>query len=251
MMSNLTMPGGTLPQTRCPAKRYTARPVHEDRGAGPPTWPAQVVLPSQRLVDGAPCWAEPSRRHAALSPRGACALHPPNPKSLPRAPLHRHIPHPHRVLPPPSVPVPQVCDLYLTHLTLFQKIAVFYGTLNHFVVLYVADVSVVLFTAMWVLFAVAQIGPNILASHGAPIGVPWLIPLGILNMIPMLVERTLEYTYLSLTDCIFSIPFYSHQNRITADSFRNSLTTKKVPPCVAWEGAGVCRSHEQHQRPHH
>ena len=35
----------------------------------------------------------------------------------------------------------QVCDLYLMHLTMAQKIAVFYGTLNHFIILYVADRS--------------------------------------------------------------------------------------------------------------
>ena len=56
------MPGRTLPQTRRLAKGYTAHAVHEDRGAplDPPQWTAQVVLPSQRLVGGALCRAEPS-----------------------------------------------------------------------------------------------------------------------------------------------------------------------------------------------
>ena len=62
----------------------------------------------------------------------------------------------------------QVADLYLTDLTIAQKIAVFYGTLNHFLILYVADRSVVLFTAMWTLFAVAQVPPTVVPASPPP-----------------------------------------------------------------------------------
>ena len=136
----------------------------------------------------------------------------------------------------------QVCDLYLRHLTIFQKVAVFYGTLNHFLTLYVADKSIMLYPAMWVLFAVAGISPNVLASHGSPIGVPWLIPLGALNMLPILVERQLEYTYISLTDIVFSIPFFSHQNRITSQYFALALTTHKGAYMASGRGLGHTRT---------
>jgi len=36
-------------------------------------------------------------------------------------------------------------------------------------------------------------------------------------------ERGIEYTYLSITDIAFSVPFFSHQNRITADLFGLAL----------------------------
>jgi len=124
---------------------------------------------------------------------------------------------------------PQVCDLYLTHLTAAQKITLFYGTLNHFLILYISDRAVVIFTAMWVLpeaipfphcphtvsqsaahrgsfhrrpphpeteegvgpagFQVAEIDPNIIASLGSSAGAAWILPLGVLNALPMILAR--------------------------------------------------------------
>ncbi len=31
----------------------------------------------------------------------------------------------------------QVCDLYVTHLTVLQKVALFYGSLNHFLIIWI------------------------------------------------------------------------------------------------------------------
>ena len=92
------------------------------------------------------------------------------------------------------------------------------------------------------LHLILQVTPNILAAHGSPIGIAWLIPLGILNVVPMVVERKLEFTYLSFTDIVFSIPFYSHQNRITADYFALALMTKKGAYMASGRGLGNTRT---------
>eukprot|EP00669_Euglena_mutabilis_P011079 TRINITY_DN574_c0_g1_i2.p1 TRINITY_DN574_c0_g1~~TRINITY_DN574_c0_g1_i2.p1 ORF type:complete len:782 (+),score=364.67 TRINITY_DN574_c0_g1_i2:3-2348(+) len=136
----------------------------------------------------------------------------------------------------------QVCDLYLTHLTAAQKITLFYGTLNHFLILYISDRAVVIFTAMWVLFQVAEIDPNIIASLGSSAGAAWILPLGVLNALPMILERGIEYTYLSITDIAFSVPFFSHQNRITADLFGLALQTKKGAYMASGRGLGNIRA---------
>ena len=62
------MPGRTLLRTQHPAKGPTAHAVHEDRGAAPPRWTVQVVLPPQQLVGGALCRAEPSMTRAGRGP---------------------------------------------------------------------------------------------------------------------------------------------------------------------------------------
>jgi hypothetical protein len=132
----------------------------------------------------------------------------------------------------------QVCDLYLTELTCAQKFALFYGTINHFIIIWISDHSVVAFTSMWVLFQLADITPPDLGMHGSLAGIPWIIPLGILNALPMLVERRIEYTYLSWSDIILSIPFFSHQNRITSHLFSLALQTQTGAYMASGRGLG-------------
>ena len=50
----------------------------------------------------------------------------------------------------------QVCDLYITDLTIAQKIALFYSTINQFLTFYIADRCQTFFAATLVLFAVSQ-----------------------------------------------------------------------------------------------
>uniref|UniRef100_A0A7S1JEU0 GH16 domain-containing protein n=1 Tax=Eutreptiella gymnastica TaxID=73025 RepID=A0A7S1JEU0_9EUGL len=132
----------------------------------------------------------------------------------------------------------QVCDLYLVHLTIFQKIALFLGTLNHFMVIVIADTSIFLFTWCFVLYQVAQISAGQLYLNGSKAGNPWIFQLGFLNVLPMLVERKIEFTYLSWTDVIYSMPFFSHQNRITAELFHVALRTQKGAYMASGRGLG-------------
>ena len=136
----------------------------------------------------------------------------------------------------------QVCDLYLTHLTVAQKVALFYGTVNHFIIIWISDKSVFLFTAMWVLFQTAQITPVDLGHFGSMASIPWILPLGLLNALPMLVERKIEYTYLSWGDILFSIPFFSHQNRITSYTFSLALETQTGAYLASGRGLGNTRT---------
>ena len=71
-----------------------------------------------------------------------------------------------------------------------------------------------------------QVYPSDLKNLGSLAGIPWIFPLGLLNALPMLVEREIESTYLSLSDMLLSIPFFSHQNRITAHTFSVALQTQ-------------------------
>ena len=61
----------------------------------------------------------------------------------------------------------QVTDLYLTHLTIMQKIALFYGTLNHFLNIVAADISIFVFAYMFVAFQVAQVWTAAVSTVGA------------------------------------------------------------------------------------
>ena len=74
-------------------------------------------------------------------------------------------------------------------------------------------------------------------SHALPMPVQ-IIPLGILNALPMLVERRIEYTYLSWSDIILSIPFFSHQNRITSHLFSLALQTQTGAYMASGRGLG-------------
>ena len=84
----------------------------------------------------------------------------------------------------------------------------------------------------------ASISPTDLGNFGSLAGIPWIIPLGILNALPMLVERRIEYTYLSWSDIILSIPFFSHQNRITSHLFSLALQTQKGAYMASGRGLG-------------
>ena len=65
----------------------------------------------------------------------------------------------------------QVCDLYLTDLTIMQKVALFYGTINHFLNIVVADVSIFIFAYMFVAFQVAQV-----LCRGGQLALLWPLP---------------------------------------------------------------------------
>jgi hypothetical protein len=132
----------------------------------------------------------------------------------------------------------QVTDLYLTHLTIMQKIALFYGTLNHFVNIVAADTSIFVFAYMFTAFQVAQITTENLWLVGSAAGAPWILQLGFLNALPMLVERRIEQTYLGLTDVLLSLPFFAHQNRITSAYFRIAITSQRAGYLASGRGLG-------------
>ena len=48
----------------------------------------------------------------------------------------------------------QMCDLYVTRLMVLEKVALFYGTINHFINIWIQDVSIFAFTYMMVLYQV-------------------------------------------------------------------------------------------------
>ena len=73
---------------------------------------------------------------------------------------------------------------------------------------------------------------------GSAAGSPWIIQLGFLNVLPMLVERKLEQTYLTWTDILLSVPFFAHQNRITSAYFRLALATQRAAYLASGRGLG-------------
>jgi hypothetical protein len=132
----------------------------------------------------------------------------------------------------------QVADLYLTHLTAFQKISLFYGTLNHFFNIWLSDKATFLFCAMWLFFQLAGVTPMTLQNFGCYTGNAWILPLGVMHAIPMLVERKIEKTYLTWNDILMSVPFFSHQNRVTSYSFSMALQTRTGGYMASGRGLG-------------
>eukprot|EP00668_Euglena_longa_P002959 GGOE01003456.1.p1 GENE.GGOE01003456.1~~GGOE01003456.1.p1 ORF type:complete len:3098 (-),score=946.50 GGOE01003456.1:364-9156(-) len=137
----------------------------------------------------------------------------------------------------------QVAELYLTELTFWQRWALFYGTISHFLTIYITDLSIFVFAYMWVCFQLAQITPVSMGSFGSSASAAWLLPLGALNALPMIIERVLEVTYLGRWDFFTSIPFFSHQNRITAAFFTLAMDTQKGAYMASGRGIGNTNTH--------
>ena len=73
---------------------------------------------------------------------------------------------------------------------------------------------------------------------GSLAGTPWILQLGFLNALPMLLERKIEYTYLSWSDIFLSIPFFAHQNRLTSSLFGATMQTQKGAYLPSGRGVG-------------
>ena len=120
---------------------------------------------------------------------------------------------------------PQVFDLYTSETSLTTRWALYYGSLAHYVNIYLMDHTVFLLAYCLVVFASGNVGLHRIRLAGSAFSAPWLIQLGFFHVLPMLAEMKLEFSYLRFSDIFMSLPFFSHQNRITAAFFSNAIQT--------------------------
>jgi len=120
--------------------------------------------------------------------------------------------------------------LICEHAGVLNSLSFYFTSVAFYVSNLLIDITIYMYMVLFLLLTLSAISPGTLQNLGTALGTEWLFSMGLVSIIPQLLETTLEYGFVrGLNDTVLNIPaaafFFVFQNKNIASSLRNGSVT--------------------------